>query len=88
MCTVSEHFPIILSLSGHDCLIYLYIFYIILISLSPDPVRNIRYSPKNDSYEVGSQISCLADGNPNPSFEWRNLAVPGTHDANKLFKLA
>jgi len=38
-------------------------------------VRNITYSPQQDKYEFGSNITCSAKGNPMPLYEWRNPEI-------------
>jgi len=37
-------------------------------------VRNIKYTPQLKQYEVGSSLTCTAQGNPPPFIEWDNTA--------------
>jgi len=40
-------------------------------------VRGTDYMPRQETFSIGSIISCFANGNPEPTFEWRNTAGEG-----------
>lgn len=40
--------------------------------------RNVKITPRRASYREEDLLNCTADGNPSPSYTWRNL---GTQEA-------
>jgi len=42
-----------------------------------DASRDLQISPIKSNYQAGDIIHCSAEGNPEPSIQWRNL-VSGT----------
>jgi len=36
--------------------------------------RNLQITPRQSSYQLGDRIQCSAEGNPEPSYQWTDLA--------------
>jgi len=48
------------------------------------PVRDIHIMPDREKYEVGDTISCIADSNPAPVYEWKKVQGGSTIYGNQL----
>ena len=46
--------------------------------------RNVTIKPLRTSYEVNEQLKCEADGNPEPTFYWTNLATDNVYNGSIL----
>lgn len=42
--------------------------------LITDSPRNLKFSSNNQQFRMGERVSCMAEGNPLPDYEWQNLA--------------
>ena len=51
---------------------------IICNNLFSDGTSNVSIKPDSSTYELGDELVCSADGNPPPSFQWRNLLTGDT----------
>lgn len=44
-----------------------------LLSWLTDEAADITIFPSRHSYQIGDQLSCSADGNPPPTYQWMDL---------------
>ena len=42
-----------------------------------DETTNVKIDPNRTVYQLGDSLNCTADGNPSPTYQWKNL-VTGT----------
>lgn len=53
-------------------IVVIHLFQTLFFSLSVGP-RNIVFRPKREVFTIGDQVTCCADGNPGPVYEWKEL---------------
>jgi len=46
--------------------------------------RNLRITPSQAVYQVGDRIQCSAEGNPAPSYQWKDLVSGDVTQGNVL----
>ena len=51
--------------------VYHHVSLIYVVVVAP---RNLQITPSQSSYQPGDRIQCSAEGNPEPSYQWTDLA--------------
>ena len=49
-----------------------------------DKTSNITINARHESYQIGDQLVCSADGNPSPTIQWKNLLTGEITNDRKL----
>ena len=52
--------------------------------LLTDKPSNVTINARHDSYQIGDQLICSADGNPSPAIQWKNLLTGEITNERKL----
>ena len=47
----------------------------------PVSLTHVTITPWRSSYQLGEVLTCSADGNPAPTYEWKDLATGGEYKA-------
>ena len=49
------------------------------IMIIPVSLTHVTITPWRSSYQLGEVLTCSADGNPAPTYEWKDLATGGEY---------